>query len=131
MIGIWPCLMLVSMLAQRRLSPPIQDPLQAKIIAAMPYVIVFILAKFAAGLVIYWTFNNILSILQQYVIMRRMGVKVSFFGKNDETESSENNKAEDGPSDSTDEAEVQETESQPEAGEISMPKPKKKKKKKT
>ena len=130
-IGIWPCLMLVSMLAQRRLSPPIQDPLQAKIIAAMPYVIVFILAKFAAGLVIYWTFNNILSIVQQYVIMRRMGVKVSFFGKNDETQSEENKKPEDNNSDSAHNEEEQEEESKPEISEISMPKPKKKKKKKT
>ena len=52
---------------------------QAMMINIMPFFITFILAKFAAGLVIYWTFSNMLSIVQQYVIMRSMGVKVTFF----------------------------------------------------
>jgi YidC/Oxa1 family membrane protein insertase len=80
MIGVWPCLMLISMLLQRSLNPVPEDKLQAKMFAAMPWVMTFILAGFASGLVIYWTFNNILSTVQQYIIMRSMGVPVNFFG---------------------------------------------------
>ena len=50
-------------------------------IALMPWFMTFILAKFAAGLVIYWTFNNLLSVIQQYIIMRSMGVEIHFFEK--------------------------------------------------
>lgn len=80
MIGVWPCLMLVTMIIQRKLSPPPTDPFQAKLIAAMPWFMTFILAQFAAGLVIYWTFNNLFSVIQQYIIMRRMGVEVDLIG---------------------------------------------------
>ncbi len=80
MIGIWPCLMMITMLVQRSLSPPPTDPFQAKMIGLMPYFMTFILAKFAAGLVIYWTFNNLFSTIQQYIIMRRMGVDVDLVG---------------------------------------------------
>ena len=86
MIGVWPCLMLLTMIVQRKLSPPPADKLQANMIAAMPWVMTFILAQFAAGLVVYWTFNNLFAVVQQYIIMRRMGVKVdiigNFLGKN-------------------------------------------------
>lgn len=82
MIGAWPCLMLITMIAQRQLSPPPPDKMQARMIALMPWVMTFVLASFAAGLVIYWTFNNLFSVIQQYVIMRRMGVDVHFFKKN-------------------------------------------------
>ena len=81
MIGAWPCMMLVTMIAQRQLSPPPPDKMQARMIALMPWFMTFILAKFAAGLVIYWTFNNLFSVIQQYVIMRSMGVEVNFFNK--------------------------------------------------
>lgn len=88
MIGAWPCMMLITMILQRQLTPPPTDPMQARIIAAMPWIMTFVLAQFAAGLVIYWTFNNILAVLQQYIIMRRMGVEVdiigNFLGKNKE-----------------------------------------------
>ena len=88
MIGVWPCLMLITMIVQRKLSPPPTDKLQAQLIAAMPWFMTFVLAQFAAGLVIYWTFNNLLSVIQQYIIMRSMGVKVdiigNFLGKNKE-----------------------------------------------
>ncbi len=80
MIGVWPCLMLLTMIIQRKLSPPPADKLQANMIAAMPWVMTFILAQFAAGLVIYWTFNNLFSVIQQYIIMTRMGVKVDLIG---------------------------------------------------
>ena len=80
MIGIWPCLMLLTMIVQRKLTPPPTDAMQARIIAAMPWIMTFVLAQFAAGLVIYWTFNNLLSVAQQYIIMRRMGVEVDLIG---------------------------------------------------
>lgn len=80
MIGIWPCLMLITMIIQRKMSPPPTDKFQAQLIAAMPWLMTFILAQFAAGLVIYWTFNNLLSVVQQYIIMRRMGVEVDLIG---------------------------------------------------
>jgi YidC/Oxa1 family membrane protein insertase len=80
MIGAWPCMMLVTMIIQRKLSPPPTDKLQAQMIAMMPWVMTLVLAKFAAGLVIYWTFNNLFSTIQQYIIMSRMGVKVDLLG---------------------------------------------------
>ncbi len=79
MIGAWPCLMLFFMLIQKQMNPPPQDKAQAMMMTFMPFFITYILAKFAAGLVIYWTFSNALSIVQQYIIMRSMGVKVTFF----------------------------------------------------
>lgn len=79
-IGIWPILMLLTMIFQRKLSPPPADKFQAQMFAAMPWIMTLILAKFAAGLVIYWTFNNLFSTLQQYIIMTRMGVKVDIIG---------------------------------------------------
>ncbi len=81
MIGVWPCLMLITMLVQRQLNPPPPDKMQAQMIAILPWVMTFVLAKFAAGLVIYWTFNNLFSTLQQYIIMRRMGVDVYIFNR--------------------------------------------------
>lgn len=75
MIGIWPLIMGVSMFIQQRLNPQPADPIQAKIFLFMPIFFTFLLANFPAGLVIYWAWNNTLSILQQWVIMRRMGIK--------------------------------------------------------
>ncbi|MGI9571618.1 MAG: YidC/Oxa1 family membrane protein insertase, partial [Desulfobulbia bacterium] len=56
------------------------DPIQQKIFTWMPVVFTFILAPFPAGLVIYWAWNNLLSIIQQWIIMARQGVKVDLFG---------------------------------------------------
>ncbi|MGE0657966.1 MAG: membrane protein insertase YidC [Reyranellaceae bacterium] len=75
-IGVWPLIMGITMFLQQKLNPTPADPVQAKIFLLMPIVFTFILAPFAAGLVIYWAWNNTLSIIQQYVIMRRMHVKV-------------------------------------------------------
>ena len=75
-LGIWPILMGITMFAQQRLNPQPPDPIQAKIFLFMPIIFTFLLAQFPAGLVIYWTWNNVLSILQQYVIMRRAGVPI-------------------------------------------------------
>jgi YidC/Oxa1 family membrane protein insertase len=75
-LGVWPLIMGVSMFVQQKLNPPPPDPVQAKIFAWMPVLFTFMLATFPAGLVIYWAWNNVLSIAQQWVIMRRMGVKI-------------------------------------------------------
>lgn len=75
MIGVWPLIMGISMFIQQRLNPQPADPIQAKIFLFMPIFFTFLLASFPAGLVIYWAWNNTLSILQQWVIMRRMGIK--------------------------------------------------------
>lgn len=76
-IGIWPLIMGFTMWFQMKLNPAPADPMQEKIFAFMPFIFVIILAPFSAGLVIYWAWNNSLSILQQYVIMRRMGVDIN------------------------------------------------------
>ena len=73
-IGVWPLLMGTSMFIQMRLNPAPPDPVQAKIFMFMPIFFTFIMAPFPAGLVIYWTWNNLLSMSQQWIIMKRMGV---------------------------------------------------------
>jgi YidC/Oxa1 family membrane protein insertase len=75
LIGAWPILYGVSMWALQGLSPPPTDPIQKQIFGILPFVFTILFASFAAGLVIYWTWSNMLSILQQYVIMRRQGVE--------------------------------------------------------
>jgi YidC/Oxa1 family membrane protein insertase len=75
LIGVWPILYGISMWALQALSPPPADPIQAQIFRLLPIVFTFMFAAFPAGLVIYWTWSNTLSILQQYVIMRRQGVE--------------------------------------------------------
>ena len=75
-IGIWPIAMGLTMFAQQRLNPQPPDPIQAKIFLFMPIMFTFLLAQFPAGLVIYWTWNNLLSICQQWVIMRRAGAPI-------------------------------------------------------
>ncbi|ANP45150.1 membrane protein insertase YidC [Candidatus Viadribacter manganicus] len=75
MIGLWPIFYGLSMLALQSLSPPPTDPVQAQIFRFLPIVFTVMFAAFPAGLVIYWTWSNSLSILQQYVIMRRQGVE--------------------------------------------------------
>ena len=74
MIGIWPLLMGATMLLQTKLNPQPADPMQARIMMLLPLMFIFLFATFPAGLVIYWTWNNVLSITQQWVIMKRMGV---------------------------------------------------------
>ena len=74
-IGIWPILMGLSMALQMRLNPPPPDPIQAKIFQWMPFFFTFLLAGFPSGLVIYWTWNNLLSITQQWWITRSISKK--------------------------------------------------------
>jgi YidC/Oxa1 family membrane protein insertase len=75
-IGVWPLIMGATMFLQQRMNPPPPDPVQAKVFMFMPLIFTFMLSTFPAGLVIYWTWNNLLSIAQQWLIMRRMGVKI-------------------------------------------------------
>jgi YidC/Oxa1 family membrane protein insertase len=67
-IGVWPILMGITMLIQQLINPPPADPVQAKVMKLLPFVFVVMLASFPAGLVIYWTWSNILSILQQRLL---------------------------------------------------------------
>ena len=79
LIGVWPLIMGATMWAQMRMNPTPTDPIQQKIFTWMPVVFTVLLAGFPAGLVIYWAWNNFLSILQQGVIMRRQGVPIALF----------------------------------------------------
>ena len=74
-IGIWPILMGLTMYLQQKLNPAPTDPIQAKIFMFFPLFLTIILAPFPSGLVVYWTVNNILTIAQQWVIMRRTKIK--------------------------------------------------------
>ena len=76
-IGIWPILMGASMWVQQKLNPAPTDPIQAKIFAFFPLFLTIILASFPSGLVVYWTVNNILTIAQQYVIVKKTTVKTN------------------------------------------------------
>jgi YidC/Oxa1 family membrane protein insertase len=78
-LGIWPIIMGVTMWLQMKLNPAPPDPTQKAIFDWMPLIFTFMLAGFPAGLVIYWAWNNLLSVLQQSFIMRRNGVKVELF----------------------------------------------------
>lgn len=71
-LGIWPLLMGVTMYVQQKLNPAPPDPVQAKVFQFMPIIFTFMLGTFPAGLVIYWTWNNLLSIAQQWVMMKRV-----------------------------------------------------------
>lgn len=84
-LGIWPLIMGVTMFIQMKLNPAPPDPTQQMIFNWMPVIFTFMLASFPAGLVIYWAWNNALSIIQQYVIMRRQGVDVDILGNVVET----------------------------------------------
>ena len=76
-IGAWPIAMGISMWIQQKLNPKPPDPIQQKIFAFFPIFLTVILAPFPSGLVIYWTFNNILTLIQQYYIQRKMTVKTT------------------------------------------------------
>ncbi len=79
MLGAWPLIMGVTMWVQMKLNPAPPDPTQQMIFNYMPIIFTFMLAHFAAGLVIYWAWNNTLSVLQQAAIMRRHGVKIELW----------------------------------------------------
>jgi YidC/Oxa1 family membrane protein insertase len=78
-IGIWPILMGMSQFVQTKLNPAPSDPMQARMFAMMPVVFAFMFATFPAGLVIYYTWNNLLTIAQQWFIMHKEGVEIHLF----------------------------------------------------
>jgi YidC/Oxa1 family membrane protein insertase len=78
-LGIWPIIMGITMWVQMKLNPAPPDPTQAMIFNWMPLLFTFMLASFPAGLVIYWAWNNLLSVVQQSVIMRKHGAKIELF----------------------------------------------------
>jgi YidC/Oxa1 family membrane protein insertase len=78
-LGAWPAIMGVTMWVQMKLNPPPPDPTQQVIFNWMPLIFTFMLAKFPAGLVIYWAWNNTLSVLQQSVIMHKNGAKIQLW----------------------------------------------------
>ncbi len=80
MIGVWPLLMGITMWVQMRLNPTPPDPVQASLFNWMPVMFTFMLGTFPVGLVIYWAWSNLLSIIQQSFIMKRHGVDVNLFG---------------------------------------------------
>jgi len=139
-IGVWPCLMLLAMIVQKKLNPPPQDPLQRDIANYMPFLFAFIMSKFAAGLVVYWTFSAFIGVLQQMIIMKSMGVPIHLFGETEDEKEAEE-AVEKGPAlhPLVDMAEQEvedalfgdgEGEEETPKKEISPPKPKKSKKKK-
>jgi YidC/Oxa1 family membrane protein insertase len=75
-IGVWPIIMGITMWVQMQLNPQQPDPMQQRIFNWMPVLFTFLLASFSVGLVIYWAWNNVLSLLQQYTIMRRNGAEI-------------------------------------------------------
>jgi YidC/Oxa1 family membrane protein insertase len=70
-MGIWPLIMGCTMFLQQKMNPPPPDPVQARLFQFMPVIFTFMMARFPAGLIIYWSWNNILSVAQQWLIMRR------------------------------------------------------------
>lgn len=94
MIGPWSILMLLMMLFQKHLNPPPQDQIQKDMANFMPWIMTYVLANFASGLVIYWAISNVLSVLQQAYIMRSMGVPIYLLDREAAVEHAESFKAE-------------------------------------
>ncbi len=84
-IGIWPCLMLIAMMLQQKLNPPPIDKMQRDMMRMFPIIMCFVMAKFASGLVVYWTISAFFGIIQQIIIMRKMGVPVHLLGESHKT----------------------------------------------
>src|SRR5215471_5210678 len=78
-LGIWPLIMGITMWLQMKLNPPPPDPAQKVIFDWMPIIFTFMLAGFSAGLVIYWAWNNTLSVTQQSIIMKKHGAKIELW----------------------------------------------------
>lgn len=78
-IGIWPCIYCITMLLLQRLQPPPTEGSQRTVMMLLPFIFTVVLAGFPAGLVIYWSWSNVLSIIQQSIIMKSMGVEIHLF----------------------------------------------------
>jgi YidC/Oxa1 family membrane protein insertase len=85
MLGVWPIVMGITMWFQMKLNPAPPDPTQKMIFDWMPLIFTFMLASFSAGLVIYWAWNNTLSVIQQAFIMNRHGAKIEIWDNVRET----------------------------------------------
>ncbi len=94
MIGPWSILMLVLMLIQKELNPPPQDKIQKDMVTFMPWVMTYVLSSFASGLVIYWAFSNLLSVIQQAYIMKSMNVPIYLFSPDAAKEHADSHKIE-------------------------------------
>ena len=79
MLGVWPIVMGITMWFQMKLNPAPPDPTQKMIFDWMPLIFTFMLASFSAGLVIYWAWNNMLSVMQQSYIMHKHGAKIELW----------------------------------------------------
>jgi YidC/Oxa1 family membrane protein insertase len=77
-IGVLPLLMGVAMWFQTKLNPPAADPMQQQMLTMMPIMFVFLFASFSSGLVLYWVWSTMLSVLQQWYIMKRNGVSIDW-----------------------------------------------------
>jgi YidC/Oxa1 family membrane protein insertase len=78
-LGLWPIIMGITMFVQMKMNPEPPDPVQKMMFTWMPVFFTFLLGSFPAGLVIYWSWNNLLSVMQQGYIMRKFGVKIELF----------------------------------------------------
>jgi YidC/Oxa1 family membrane protein insertase len=78
-VGIWPIVMGMTQWISMKMNPAPTDPVQQKMFAYMPLIFTFMLSTMPAGLVIYWTWNNLLTVTQQYIVMRRQGVEIHLF----------------------------------------------------
>jgi YidC/Oxa1 family membrane protein insertase len=81
MVGAWPLAMGFTQWVRMKLSPASPDPTQTAILNWMPVIVTFMLAKFSAGVVIYWTWNNSLSVIEQSIVMRRHGVRIELWDR--------------------------------------------------
>ena len=79
-LGVLPILLGISMWLQQKLNPAPTDPTQAMVFAWLPWIFMFMLGQFASGLIIYWITNNIITFVQQYLIMRSQGVRPDILG---------------------------------------------------
>jgi len=79
LLGAWPLMMGITMWLQMKMNPTPPDPVQQQVFSWMPVIFTFMLGSFPAGLVIYWTFNNLLTVIQQSIIMKRNGVKIELW----------------------------------------------------
>ena len=82
-VGVWPCFLLIAFLIQRRLNPPPQDQISRDMNVYYPFLMCYMMSRFASGLVIYWAFSAFIGITQQIIIMRRMNVPIYLFGETD------------------------------------------------
>ncbi len=78
-IGAWPLIMGITMFVQMKMNPAPADPVQQTVFTWMPVIFTFTLSNFASGLVIYWSWNNLLSVIQQGAIMKKAGAKIELW----------------------------------------------------